>query len=343
VRELVVNELGEQAAYIDAEGVHLIEQRDREPILLDSDACQLSNRFFGRFTAWQWLSYLSPCSSRRLVGVEIKSHERVELGENASSPALIYPEGTAAEGHAFFVTEAVTVEPKGPAAEIWAFDGLVQVGTLWGGRLKGAPTRGPERAVLQSAGFPSRGKLRVVVDFDGVKGHLVEWNFENASITELAQGVAWMNGTQLLANFDGMVGDLVSIDADLSPTLVAERVPAPPASGPDFVRAVLSDFDGTTGKLLLFEGAPDRSPEVIARGVPLDGFEFMWKSAIVYKDAFDPVSATGRLVARFLATADTFPLQRGVGEFRATSWPEQGVLYSVATGENSGIWFARAR
>ena len=344
VSELVVNQLGQQAAYIDAAGVHLIPALGEQPILLDSDACELSNVFLGRFEAWQWLSYLSPCASRRLVAVQTETRERFELGENASTPAGIYAAGGArVEGHAFYVTDAVTVEPTGPAAELWAFEDVVQVGTLWGGRLNAAPARGPERAVFQSMNYPWEGKLRVVVDFDGVKGRLVEWNYETGSITELAQGVVATNGPEVLANFDGTVGDLLMIEQDLSPAVLAQRVPLISSYGPKFMRSVLADFDGTTGTLLLFDGAFGRKAEKIASGVPLGGFEFMWDSAIVYQDEFDPVSATGRLVARFLRTADTFIVQAGVGEFLEASWPEQGVVYSITEGGNAGVWFARAR
>jgi hypothetical protein len=175
-----------------------------------------------------------------------------------------------------------------------------------------------------------------------VTGRLVEWNLTDGSITELAQRVAATNGPEVLSNYDGQVGDLVQIRLDGSVELLAERVPELSAYGFDLKRAVLADFDGTTGTLLLFNAFDPRS-EVIARGVPLDGFDFMWQSAIVYEDAFDPVSATGRLVARFLQTADTFALQAGVSEFHEAAWPEQGLLYSVTEGASSGIWFARAR
>ena len=69
----------------------------------------------------------------------------------------------------------------------------------------------------------------------------------------------------------------------------------------------------------------------------------MWESAILYQDEFDPVSSTGRLVARFISTADTFRCKPESANFTRHPGQKQGVLYSVTEGANSGIWFARAR
>jgi hypothetical protein len=36
-------------------------------------------------------------------------------------------------------------------------------------------------------------------------------------------------------------------------------------------------------------------------------------------------------------------VSHGVSEFIEVTWPHQGIVYTVPTGDGAGIWFARAK
>jgi hypothetical protein len=110
---------------------------------------------------------------------------------------------------------------------------------------------------------------------------------------------------------------------------------------------VLSDYDGTTGTLLVFTGIPSNGlsggAETVARRVPLGGFDtFVDFPALGYLHDFDAALGAGTLTMRFLRTLDTFD-RPGVSEWTGVSWPGQGVVYAMPNGAEAGVYFAQAK
>jgi hypothetical protein len=110
--------------------------------------------------------------------------------------------------------------------------------------------------------------------------------------------------------------------------------------------ALLSDYDGSTGTLLLLSRparASNPESEVVAHAVPKDGYQMLYGGdAIVYIDEYSADAQSGRLEARFLKTADTFSVD-GVASFYEVGWPDPGLLYAIPEGPSAGVWYARLR
>jgi hypothetical protein len=103
--------------------------------------------------------------------------------------------------------------------------------------------------------------------------------------------------------------------------------------------AVLADFDGTTGNLYLHPEAGG-DPELLAGGVPEDGFDLGWQLRAIGYIA-DAQSGAGRLVVRELDGDREQEVDQGVTEFaEVLSEDRPGIAYLIGSGERAGIWYA---
>jgi len=89
---------------------------------------------------------------------------------------------------------------------------------------------------------------------------------------------------------------------------------------------VLSDYDGTTGTLLLVTSST--AAERVATGVPVGSFSNHFSfPALGYLRDFDPSLGAAPWQSSF-SIADTFE-RPGVSEWSPVTWPADGVLYVV--------------
>lgn len=367
VRELVISELGRKVAFTDDLGLMLVARRPDLLIGLEDDACSLhapSGRLQSRA-----LSYRAPCDGGNAIVYDIENDARFELSAGALPPALL-GRTPAGERAAFYLTDTVELpapDGKSRVAADAALDRIPYVaGTLWGEPLGSrTPVRGPDRALLATLSRGAAGRLRVIADFDGMTGRLVEWNADSGEIFGIARGVAAFEHNWALADFDGNVGTLLEIRGDGTTRALASGVPDPGSEplfwnrtcyvgcfdsslgDPTTSRAVLSSFDGVTGTLLLFtqdvQTGSFGPPESIADGVPRAGFRLLYGGdALLYLTDYRPELGTGTLNARFVRTADTFTVS-DVSTFREVTFPDAGVIYVVPEGPRAGVWYARLR
>jgi hypothetical protein len=153
---------------------------------------------------------------------------------------------------------------------------------------------------------------------------------------------------ELLVNFDGVAGDLAQVSGDTF-RVVAQGVP--PYSGlvasyvgvPHYAR--VDHFDGTTGRLRLGTDPLDPSSwDVVARGVQPDSARFTWfMPALLFIEDWDADAQTGSLVAYNYDLDARTTIAEGVSSFDLTSYPWDGVVYSVPKGKKRGIWFSKAK
>jgi hypothetical protein len=359
------------AAFIDASGLNVFENEGQVSIQrLEPDACSLHS-LQGNSPAF---SYFAPCDSEQLVVFDPETRERFELASGGQPPVWL---GPVLDGgrHALYQSELQELPPPNsesvfaprPGWNRFAYFAPRAVpytsGTLWAERLgSGEPVRGPERALFASLRWQHTTRVRVLADFDGEVGRLVEWDVDSGEVVEIAPGVVDYGPDWALADFDGIAGNLLEISADLTTRIIAHGVSGRP-SEPLFEggclvcfdslveteathTALLSDYDGKTGTLLLrsrLATASEREPEVIAHGVPRNGHRMLYGGdAVAYIEAHSADAQSGRLQVRFLETADTFSVD-GVASFYEVNWPDPGLLYAISEGPRAGVWYARLR
>jgi hypothetical protein len=370
VSEVAATEL--DVAFIDASGLNLFDdQRYASLQQIEPDACSLHS-LQGHSPAF---SYFAPCDSGRLVVFDPETRERFELASGGQPPVWL---GPALDGGrlALYQSELQELPPPTSASIFAASPGSwnrathaapspvpYTSGTLWAERLgSGQPLRGPERALFPSLSWRDTARVRVLADFDGDVGRLVEWDLDSGEILEIARGVVDFGQDWALADFDGTAGDLLQVSASLTTRVLAHGVSGRPRE-PRFANgcltcldslaeaeavhaALLSDYDGSTGTLLLLSRparASNPESEVVAHAVPKDGYQMLYGGdAIVYIDEYSADAQSGRLEARFLKTADTFSVD-GVASFYEVGWPDPGLLYAIPEGPSAGVWYARLR
>jgi hypothetical protein len=153
---------------------------------------------------------------------------------------------------------------------------------------------------------------------------------------------------QVLVNFDGVSGDLPLFGSD-GVTIIAEKVPpnldeAWSLSGPRRY-ARMDQFDGETGRVLLSnEFAWPSLWDPVATGVAPESLRFVWfMPALMFLENWDPEDGTGDLVAYNYELEARATISEGVSSFDLTSYPWDGVVYTVPHGKRQGIWFSKAK
>jgi hypothetical protein len=218
------------------------------------------------------------------------------------------------------------------------------IGTLWLVRGDAEPMVVAENARVSPSAVTAEGGLLTVLDWSSTGGRLVEWKDE--VLRDVADSVIDIGtlGTldggalTLLANYDGMVGDLMRLNADLTTDWLASGVPLRAAEA----NAFLAAFDGSTGELRLLNRA-DGSSEVLATGVARGSFGFAQQFAgIIMLTERDAETNTSELRLRLTESGREFMVNSGVTETREVSFPSPGLLYNVTVGDDAGVWFSKA-
>lgn len=196
----------------------------------------------------------------------------------------------------------------------------------------------------------------ILTEYDGQSGTLVlvERDDEGkpTGLAPLAKKVTRLFGGTvysdrgILNNFDGTVGDLVVLNADSSePEELLSGVPnqvieVEPETGRF---AILGrSKDGHIGSLYL--SANDAGPlKEIGKEVLLNSARFMEQPRGVAYLSGEGSEPTAKLKAYLIDSGLTVTIHSGVDEYRTLPWPSPGILYSVPSGEDQGLWYAKAR
>jgi hypothetical protein len=306
---------------------------------IDSNAC---NVLFPARWAGHGVSYRSPCADRRLVvygatkaSAGDQSQSRFVVGDAVlGSPDVDFMHDTA------YVFYAKADDPKSG-------------GTLMGGVL-GEPleTIGDRPTRNSSQGAPivdkSGSSWRATIEFDSQKnaGRLITWK-PGAELTEVATGITQITGPVAIVDYDGSVGNLVQLSGGTISPPLARRVPRQRILSSSAGIALIADYDGDRGTLLVAQ-ADTTDFEPVAKGVTLaelgGDIAFLQSlTAIAYLHDYDEKSGTGVLGARLLETGDNFDIGIRASEWSEVGWPEPGILYVAPEGDAAGIWFARLR
>jgi hypothetical protein len=336
VKELdVVDGDYERAAYVENGNLYVTKKPFEESTLADSDAC--APAFPGGFRG-RGLSYFSPCDEKelRLYGSARLSDPgpgksdltHVLRGPAVGDPSIGYLGNSA---YVFFATTD---------------GGDPETQTLWGGRVGGGIEAIGTAPQLTGSGAPrlstfaDQQQFQFVLDYaDGV-GRLVRWG-PKSPLTELLTGVEECVGPICISNYDGTTGDAIYVNANGTTRKVASGVPSRGiSSDPDDGFGIISDFDGTTGTLLVSDTAA-KNFDVIARKVTPGGYWFLANlKAVAYLRDYDDEDGTGSFGVRVIETGDTFDSGIRASEFEEVGWPQPGLMYLVPNGDDAGIWFA---
>jgi hypothetical protein len=307
------------------------------PQKIDSDAC---NVIFPSHWGGLGVSYRSPCADRQLV-----TYGSVSIGGTPTKTIIDDSVLGSPDVDLMGATPYVFYEKSD--------DPKASTGTLYGGVL-GTTLESITDGVTRdsSRGAPIIDKVadgwRMTVVSDSTQGgRLVTWA-KGGSLQDVASGVAQISGNFAIVNFDGSVGDLVALNGATVSSPLAHRVPPQHILVGDPGTAVVADYDGNRGTLLVaIDGSNDF--EEVSKGITISEMKngnvaFLQSlPAIGYLHDFDAESGTGILGARLLETGDTFDIGIRASEWGEAGWPEPGIFYVAPEGDAAGIWFARLR
>ncbi len=303
---------------------------------IDSNAC---NVIFPVHWGGLGVSYRSPCTDRTLV-VYGRSSSHATPSKTVVGDSVLGSPDVDLIGSTPYVFYEKSDDPK------------ASTGTLYGGVL-GMDLESIADGVQRdsSRGAPVIDKIgsewRMTVDYDSSAqtGRLVTWS-PGKSLTQIATGITQISGSVAIVNFDGSVGDLVALNGATVSKPLAHKVPRQRVLVDDPGTAVIADYDGNAGTLLVAPAGTVDFEEV-TKGITTDelsnGSVAFLQSlpAIGYLHDFDDQSGTGILGARIIETGDTFDIGIRASEWGEYGWPEPGILYITPEGDASGIWFAR--
>lgn len=300
-----------------------------EPEQIESEAC--SPRYLRTGNVVQ-LAYFSPCEDRRLVLYDgADKSRRVVASEVIGYAAIPSREDPNAVS---FLTSPVEEALLG---DLWLGPGDSEPVLL------GSDSPGPARLRLPS------GELLALVNWNQEgqrgRGELIVW--DNDTATTLAEDVTDLNALgqldngnlTVLANFNGVVGDVLELNSQGVLGTLATEVPFAARQGDSY----LADFVDRRGTLYQLNRASGDS-EVIAQEVPLGGFAEtqQWPGWLVLSEG-TAEEGRNRLHLHLTDPPRQFLVQSNVTQVSEVSIPSEGVLYGVGEGPNTGAWFAKAR
>jgi hypothetical protein len=355
--------------FLDGADLQVLSAPDAMPTIVETDACDLSRVYdpFGRGEGL--VSYVAPCEAGRLVVLDTSTGERTELSLAGRSPVLVVPESPETRS-LYCLSDAAPFSappardrdtPLARADRIFGSELPREVGTLHALRSPDGDEVGPKGALLASVTPWTATSVGVLADFDGTTGRLVEWDRRTQTVREIARRVLDFGPNWVLADFDGSTGTLLELRSDFSTAVVARGVPDSPQSSIggcilgsprcftndlqpiSMLMAVLRDFDGAVGELVLFHpgspGDPLGEPELIARSVRRKQYGVLLEGdAVVYLSDYRDDEGLGRLSVRFVPSADRFDV-KNVRAWSEIFDPMPGILYTTT----AGAWFARLR
>jgi hypothetical protein len=343
--------VGSSFFYHDATGIHRLVAASGESVTDTAIAPKGCSLAFPRNlgTAENWVTYFSPCDTKKLV-VFSESTARASELDFSTGPAnmAFLPVFPAQSGDPatdpFFTFYLADVDAKTGVGQ------LVMRRPDRQTRVLGQRAAFERLSVFASA-EETHGYALVDVN-DGV-GRFVRWDGDGSTLG-IAEGVV-RNTTDLVTDFDGATGQFALLsEAGLS--IVARRVPAHGfkiQEAKNRWTAIIDDFEDSIGTLSITENTLDfseaaRTPapppklEVIARDVLWD-YRTQFVPAlpgIAFFSHYDKEKDIGRLEYRNLELRFTATVSDGVAAYLPTPG---GLIYSVPFGDSAGIWVVRSR
>ncbi len=153
----------------------------------------------------------------------------------------------------------------------------------------------------------------------------------------------------ILAGFDGAAGELLLLENDSNETPTAtsllQGVPnQSTTTEPETGRwAIVADSeDGRVGTLYL--SSTERAPlKPMATNVWINTARFLEQPRGLSYLAGPPGRDAAELKVYLIDSGLTVTIHRLVNEYRALPWPSPGILYVVPSGNDQGLWYAKAR
>lgn len=352
----------------DTDGLHHVTfdadslEIDAEDVL--PDACHLQHASVAASDGkTAWVVAEQPCGAKHpsILHIDSKTFELLDTFELPLDADARYTRaliGNSAEASAFV--------PVGAAYLTDEKDGL---GTLWIWRADSdAPIKLGERADLDDISLSLRaltitgtdesptedvwdGAAQInYQDLDGYLAHdWIQFRWDGTTRVLAERVVRNSSSGETLFNFDGAAGDLPKPNIDGTFSIIAKGIPGYSGEATSYTGdrhyARVDSFDGDSGRLLL--GTLSHAPSDwsgIANHVPPELARFAWfMPAIVFIEDWDAEKKTGSLVAYNYELDARSTIADGVSSFDLTSYPWDGVVYSVPGGKHRGIWFSKAK
>jgi hypothetical protein len=332
ISEFTLSTSGAELAYVeptaaDGAGTLLVVDAlgSKEPMAVAEDACNLRYLSIERRLH---LAYFSPCAERRLVLLDREDGSSLVIADGvAGAPVL---QNINRQTLLTYVTTSSDSTPTG---------------TLWMRALDpdATPVAIAENARANlSTVTPDGGGLLTMLDWSNTGGRLVEWRGD--ALTDIADRVVEIaplgsidGDLTLLGNFDGVTGDLLRLQRNLSLEVLASGVPTRSASDDAF----LANFDGNQGDLRLLNRA-DGSSQLLGTGVARGSFKLAQQfRGVMMLTNRDPETNTSDFEVHLLDSGEDFRLNTGVTEAREVAFPSPGFLYNVVQGETQGVYFSK--
>lgn len=339
----------------DADGLHHVKF-NRETLTLvheplEVDACGLQRTLAAAFDATgSWVAVQQPCGNPKPTLLQLDG-ENVEVLDSVELPF---------EADARYVRPAVRTLSIGepPLFAAWFLTDVDDEGNgtlfVWHDGLEEPLELGP-RGSLETTTFDGSATAwdgSAYVNHQQLGSRWVSdwvrfrWDGERKVVAERITRHD-ITGDSLV-NFDGVAGDLARFEGD---DFQVEARGVPPSAGllTSFVGAPhvarVDQYDGVSGRLRL--GTDRLAPASfrdLGRQVPPELVRFPWfMPALVFIEGWDEDSGTGTLVAYNYALDARAVIAEGVSSFDLTSYPLDGLLYSVPRGKQRGLWFSKAK
>lgn len=340
----------------DADGIHRVAL-NRETLAITSepllpDACHIQQSGALSYTGTAgWVAVHTPCDNPHptLLLLDVQTYETRDSFELPFEADARYTRvmrrklGDDDETEIFVVFYLTDVDETGR-------------GTLWvWSEDRDAPIRLGERAEVDSTYLlgpdsPWDGGAQINHEQLGsfTVRDWVHFDWDGTSEVSLARVLDAPSG-DLLVNFDGVAGDLPVYDGESGYDLTARGIPPSVGERASFIGtrhyARVDSYDGSSGRLLLgTKGGDPRSWTTLARDVPSEFVAFSWfMPALVFLEDWDESTRTGSLVAYNYELEARATIAEGVSSFDLTSYPLEGVVYTVPSGKARGIWFSKAK
>jgi len=317
---------------VSASGVIGMQRLTVESI--DEEGCRL-----GWVSGGSVLSYYSPCADSTLALWEASTNKTTRP-DYVADPVYFAVERD---------PEADTTSPK--LDQDYFYYSLRDLTGDGGGTLVVRTPSGDEHVLgtgarLDQTNFDNDGEYGLaLLDVAGEAGRLVRWDREGTTET-LATGVFY-GSSDLLVNWNGVVGDRARLTDEGELEILLERVPRRDHEYQDITRrwqATFDDSDGITGTLSI-DSSGSRTfanRRVIARNVrhPRHQFLDVVLPGIAYIANYDPMHDTGRLEYNNLELGFRGVVSDGVADFIPAG---NGILYTIPFGDARGVWLARAQ
>lgn len=370
VTDFMLGGPGDAMAFADDAGITLLSQLS-DPSS-PPDGCELAPVLSRSRPNWG-VTYRSPCDNGPLFLYGFERGESIELAPGAVAPVIL-ESGTKESTVAIYLTDPADLVAAS-YAETWPSlaagfrmsyrqEAPSTVGTLAVTTLEGDTLLGPSGVWLGGVGWSYGTRVRVLSDFDGKRGTLVDWNILKNSVTEVATNVTDFSWRTAVVQVDESRSNFVETRPEGGSTVKVKNVQDRGAerwqtcslgsidclanelaSDPSELHAVVSDVDSNGGDLWLMGRRDTReelsAPEFLDDLVYPSDYAFLFGGdAVLYLRKVDTTTGAGTLTARFVKTFDAFEVAH-VTNWREIDGEYPGIFYNTRKGSKSAFWFAR--